>query len=135
MIKLSDMKFKCHWDETRICENERLCRACEHQPPDDEKPNGRKAPVKISWEIDYDGSKFPCCPACGEMPYGYDRCTFCGQRFIQDDPQLQAYAKPAPEERMDCIMCGGENTMVGHRTKSNGHFHGHCEKCGCIVME
>jgi len=38
-------------------------------------------------------------------------------------------------ERMDCIMCGGKGTLVGNRSKFNGHFHGECEACGARIME
>lgn len=139
MAKLKGMmemvEFKCHWDDNRVCENEHFCSGCQYHPSDDDKPNGKKPPIKIGWECEYDGSVFPQCPACGEMPYSTERCTFCGQRFIQDDSQLQEYTKPTPEERMDCFICGGKNTMVGRRAKCNGHFHGHCEQCGCTVIE
>lgn len=46
-----------------------------------------------------------------------------------------AWKEPPKEERMDCIMCGGKNTLVGHRARVNGHFHGKCEQCGCKIME
>lgn len=134
MIKFSDVHFTCHWDPARTCEKELMCGACEYQPADDDKPNGKKEPVKIGWEESYGGT-WPQCPACGEMPYSTERCTFCGQKFIQDDPELQEYTKPPEEVRMDCFMCGGHNTMVGTRARSNGHFHGQCEKCGCRMME
>lgn len=42
---------------------------------------------------------------------------------------------PPEEIRMDCFLCGGENTMVGTRAKVNGHFRGRCEKCGAKVIE
>lgn len=132
--RFRNVQFICHWNPAKTCENEHMCTCCEYQPADDDKPNGRKDPIKINWETGYGGT-WPQCPACGEMPYDTERCTFCGQRFIQDDPELQEYMKPTEDERMDCPMCGGHGTMVGTRARSNGHFHGHCEKCGCRIME
>ena len=35
----------------------------------------------------------------------------------------------------ECPSCGGKSTMVGARARSNGHFHGQCTVCGCVVME
>lgn len=125
------VEFKCHWDEERVCENNLYCSSCQYQPKDDDKPNGKKPPIKIGWESEY-GSVFPQCPACGEMPYSTERCTFCGQRFIQDDPILIEYNKPTPEETLVCPVCGKE-TFVGHRAKCNGHFHGYCGQCGCVI--
>ena len=127
---------RCHWDDTQECDGEFMCDMCEHQPPPEDKVNGRAEPVRITWETGYmNDGLWPRCPSCGEMPYGLECCIWCGQRFIQDDPVLQEYDKPPEEERLDCFMCGGKNTMVGTRAKSNGHFHGHCEACGCRVME
>lgn len=100
----------------------------------DDKPNGKAAPLPIAWEQDYGGGIFPQCPACGEMPYSLDRCTFFGQRFIKDD-RAKEWEQPPEEVRMDCFVCGCHNTVAGTRARSNGHFHGQCEKCGCRMME
>ena len=59
---------------------------------------------------------------------------FCGQRFIQDE-RVAEYNDPGEEIRMDCFSCGGQGTMIGHRAKSNGHFHASCVACGCSVIE
>lgn len=130
------LSFKCYWNKDLTCKsNAHFCNICEHQPPDDEKSNGKNTPVTIEWEVDfYSNSKFPLCPSCGEMPYSTERCVFCGQKFIQDD-EIAEYNKPPQTVRMDCIMCGGKNTLVGVRANCNGHFHGTCEKCGCRVVE
>lgn len=134
MINLEDFEMKCNWNKSLTCKNGMLCAGCEHQPPDDEKPNGKKPPVKIGWDESYGGT-WPKCPACGEMPYSTERRVFCGQRFIQNDEAVEEYNTPTPEERLDCIMCGGKGTLVGRRARSNGHFHGVCEKCGARVLE
>lgn len=132
---IDEVKFPCHFKNDHICKNGFNCFGCELNPPDDEKKNGKAAPVLIGWEPDYfgGGMGFPMCPSCGEMPYSTERCLFCGQRFIQDDEKLKAFNEPAPEETMTCLICGGK--VIGHRTKCNGHFHGVCEKCGGRVME
>ena len=75
----------------------------------------------------------PVCPHCGEMPYSYERCVFCGQRFVQDEKTEEMSQLPE-EESTDCLFCGGKETMKGYRTKINGHFHGKCEKCGAVMM-
>lgn len=134
MIKFSDFEMKCNWNKEMVCKNGKDCQNCKYQPPDDEKKNGKNPPVKIGWEQSYDGV-YPQCPACGEMPYSTERCVFCGQKFIQEDERLQDYIKPMPEERHDCLMCGGKGTVIGSRARSNGHFHGRCEKCGARIME
>lgn len=56
-------------------------------------PIGRlRKPVPLEWKDSYDGmcdkiipNGEPVCPHCGEMPYSYEQCVFCGQRFVQDD--------------------------------------------------
>jgi len=57
-------------------------------------PIGRlRKPVPLNWVSSYDGmvDKIiplgqPECPYCKEMPYSYEQCIFCGQRFILDEP-------------------------------------------------
>ena len=132
-------KQTCYFDRERDCTNNGQCMECENNPPGEEKLNGRNPAVRMAWETGpHDSGQWPMwpmCPACGEMPYDLECCFWCGQRFIQDDPLLQEYARPPEEERTDCFVCGGKNTMVGYRAKGNGHFHGSCEACGCRVIE
>jgi len=135
MKDLMDMNWPCHWDKKQKCDHDFLCSECDRQPAPEDKPNGKAEPVRISWRWEYGGGRFPECPSCGEMPYDLERCIFCGQQFIQDDPALREYARPPEEIRMDCPFCGAKDAMVGVRAKSNGHFHGHCELCGVRVME
>lgn len=105
-----------------------------------------RAPVKtVIWEDDFNegGTGYPKCPECHELAYGIERerldengigrCPFCGQRYKLDE-EGKKKAEPNPVETYDCIMCG-KHTMVGRRAKSNGHFHGKCTNCGCIMME
>ena len=90
--------------------------------------------VHIRWAEDYWSGRYPECPSCGNMPYSLERCVFCGQRFLPD-ALTEEWSKPPEEVRMDCPSCGGKSTMVGARARSNGHFHGQCTVCGCVVME
>jgi hypothetical protein len=122
----------CHWDKNRHCDGF-FCSACEHQPDDDDKPNGKAAPVQIRWVEDYAGIA-PQCPSCGKEPYSLERCVFCGQKLLPN-PITEEWKKPPEEVRMDCICCGGHDTMVGTRARINGHFHGRCTQCGARMME
>lgn len=130
---LKNMKFPCRWDPDRICKKNEDCRSCEYQPSDDDKPNGKAAPVHIHWETVYDCTT-PFCPSCGAVPDALDRCIFCGQKFLPDKT-TEEWSKPPEEVRMDCFSCGGHDTLVGFRARCNGHFRGVCEKCGCRVIE
>ncbi|MCX4355910.1 MAG: hypothetical protein OSJ43_06750 [Oscillospiraceae bacterium] len=102
---------------------------------------GLRKPVRLVWTDDYNfatdsiiRNAIPECPHCGEMAYNTKRCVFCGQRFIQDEHTAE-WNKPSEIIKMNCPHCGGKNTLVGARSKINGHFHGECEKCGCRIME
>ena len=82
--------FRCHWDADRKCDHNLYCNACPHQPSDDDKPNGKKPPVKLRWIPSYNGMSdsfqpAPECPSCGEMPYSTERCIFCGQKFLKEE--------------------------------------------------
>lgn len=35
----------------------------------------------------------PECPHCGEMPYSYNQCVFCGQRFIEQEAESEKITK------------------------------------------
>lgn len=132
---VKSLKHNCHWNEKLVCERQLMCEGCEYQPKDDEKVNGKKEPIQIGWEKDpYNCGVFPYCPACGEMAYSVERCVFCGQRFVQDQ-RTDEWNKPPETVKRNCPKCGGIKSLVGTRSKVNGHFHGKCEKCGCILME
>ena len=52
--------------------------------------NALKEPIYLTWEEmgnifdeNDEDEKVPICPSCGEMPYSFNQCVFCGQRFIQ----------------------------------------------------
>lgn len=130
---LRDEYYPCYWDDKVLCRRQKDCTGCEHQPPDNEKPNGMAAPIHIHWKILYD-CPTPFCPSCGEVPHSLERCVFCGQKFLPDKT-TEEWNKPPKIVRMSCPMCGGKNTMVGKRAQCNGHFRGICENCGCEMME
>ena len=134
MIDTGDLTMYCHWDKGLVCKKEFYCDTCEHQPAADDKENGKAEPVHIRWAEDYWSGRYPECPSCGNMPYSLERCVFCGQRFLPD-ALTEEWSKPPEEVRMDCPSCGGKSMMVGARARSNGHFHGQCTVCGCVVME
>lgn len=134
MIDFGDCIWYCHWDNSLICKKQFRCDGCKHQPADEDKENGRAEPVHIRWAEDWDGSKAPECPSCGRMPYSLERCLFCGQKFLPD-ATVEEWSKPPEEVRMDCFNCGGKGTLVGTRARTNGHFHGQCTACGCVVVE
>lgn len=133
-LMLEKVEWTCRWHDDVKCPDDRDCETCGHQPPDDEKENGKKPPVPIEWESSYEASVFPMCPACGEMPYSLERCVFCGQRFIKDD-RAREWEKPPEVEHMYCFICGGKDTMEVTRARSNGHRRGHCTACGARFIE
>lgn len=116
MISFDDFcrEQPCYWNKDQKCTGGSYCDACEHQPPDDEKPNGKKEPVKIRWQNDY-GMIMPYCPTCGEMAYGTERCKFCGQPFIHEE---------APKNKQEIIggTMGDDGIIV-------------CKKCGNDSMK
>lgn len=96
-----------------------------------------RKPIPLKWEDSYDEltgeiikkEVIPSCPHCGELPYSYQQCVFCGQRFMQDEKTTEML-KPPETEYIDCFLCDGKNTVEGTRSKINGHFHGKCTACG-----
>lgn len=112
MISFDDFlrEQPCYWNKDQKCTGGSYCDSCEHQPADDDKPNGKKEPVQIRWQNDY-GMMMPYCPTCGEMAYGTERCKFCGQPFIQEKE---------PENKQEII--GGTMNEDGIVV---------CDNCGC----
>ena len=52
-------------------------------------PFGRlRKPRPLIWDKFWEGSDYPICPHCGEMPYSTKACYFCGQRFTKEDKHL-----------------------------------------------
>lgn len=48
-------------------------------------PFGRlRKPRPLIWDKYWEGSDFPICPRCGEMPHSLKACYFCGQRFTKE---------------------------------------------------
>jgi len=134
-------RHPCRYDG-KPCDNYLLCHGCERMNLDG-LPHS-KDPVKfIIWEDNFEegGAGYPRCPECHELVYGMSKadengigqCPFCGQHCRYNEEGAEK-AKPGPQEIHICPHCGDE-TLVGRRAKSNGHFHGRCRKCGCTVVE
>ena len=125
----------CYWNKDQKCTGGSYCDACEHQPPDDEKPNGKKDPVKINWRNDY-GLMMPYCPVCGEMAYGTERCKFCGQPFIQEEEpknRMEIIGGTMDEHGLvDCGACGSEKVELVSHADGRGFFDYtyRCIDCG-----
>lgn len=116
MISFDDFcrEQPCYWNEDQKCTNGSYCDSCEHQPADDDKPNGKKDPVKIDWRKEY-GMTVPYCPSCGEMAYETERCKFCGQKFIQEEgpkEKTEIFGATANEDGiLVCEKCGNYDSM------------------------
>lgn len=81
-----------------------------------------RKPAPIEWRDYFDGMAdkiIPCgepvCPYCGEMPYSYEQCVFCGQRFLTDE---SGNDNTAPQREMR----EGEPIIF---------MDGICPECGC----
>ena len=49
-------------------------------------PFGRlRKPRPVIWDKYWEGTDFPICPRCGEMPHSLKACYFCGQRFTKEE--------------------------------------------------
>lgn len=137
MINVEDWNKErtCHWDDELVCTNNMMCGACKHQPADEDKPNGKKNPVNVDWQIDY-GMKMPYCPSCGEMAYSSDRCVFCGQKFIEEEePQNKKEIIGATVDKdgnTTCDKCGGDKfSLVSHSDGADHFSYDYkCAKCG-----
>lgn len=138
------IEFKCHWDENRKCEKDLLCRICEYQPSDDEKKNGKEPPKALLWVEGYGGEE-PKCPSCGEMPYSYERCVFCGQKLInthiEREPEYIGATLVEPDEdcgfaRIRCNTCGeiihDDNVMLSHGDDEDFFTYSFRHKCGGV---
>lgn len=83
---------------------------------------GLRKPVPLEWRDSFDGmadriipNGEPICPRCGEMPYNYAQCAFCGQRFIPDDSNPDKTAPQPPLKQGQPII----------------FTDGICPECGC----
>ena len=80
---------------------------------------GLRKPVPLKW-VDGLNSRGeivrncdPQCPRCGEMPYSYTQCQFCGQRFTEDDRMMSETIKYTSEENgYTGILYGVESYSV-----------------------
>jgi len=102
--------------------------------------NRDNPPRPAEWRRDWDEmtggltGEMPFCPNCHEPLYEPERCFFCGQAILRDE-KLTEYEKPPEVETMDCLRCGGKDTVEFVRSKVNGHKHGGCTQCGMRFIE
>lgn len=54
------------------------------------------------------------------------------EQGLKDAEELQ---RAAHVERIDCLLCGAENSVTITREPTSGHMRGVCEKCGARYME
>lgn len=138
------MKWYCHWNKERECENEMLCGLCEFQPADEDKPNGKNEPKELLWQESYWNGTEPVCPSCGEYPYSYERCVFCGQPLVNTrtvrEPEYTGVSVIEPNEdcgftQLRCNTCGEiihdeDCIMVSHADGEDFHLWSYKHKCG-----
>lgn len=108
------LESKCYWHD-KPCNGGYFCNECELQPPDEEKRNYNAKPLEVK-EWDYG---MPICPACGEMPYSYERCVFCGQKIIipkKNEPKPpKVTGGKIDDEGIVVCDCGSRHlTFVAH---------------------
>lgn len=130
------METKCYWKDIE-CTNGMYCGGCEHQPPDDEKKNGKES----SKEVIYFDYGMPMCPSCKEPTYSDERCVFCGQKLIM--PEIK---KPEPEIKgghyneagsLVCDKCGSDKLrFVAHADGRDFYRNTYnCENRHCINVK
>ena len=135
---LEKRRITCRYDGEE-CTRARMCYDCPRLNLDN-LPHSRDPVKLIIWEDDFleGGTGSAKCPECRELVYGLNedgtgQCLFCGQHYQLDEKDKEKL-EPNPEETIDCPRCG-KHTLTGRRMKVNGHFHGTCANCGCIVMD
>lgn len=89
----------------------------------------KNKPKKVAWEKDYDGSKYPICPTCGELAYYFDKCCFCGQVFDQNDKKIAEFNRTVQIERDGYTIVQAHNCHI-HVYDADGRFvsHASCTK-------
>lgn len=111
-----------------------MCGCCEYQPADDDKPNGKKDPVELVYHNDY-GMMTPYCPSCGEMAYSYDRCVFCGQKFIDKKPpknKVEIIGATPFGDGYKCDKCGEKDPLLTLVYHADGQgFFDYTYRCEC----
>ncbi len=134
MKTLQEYTTKCNWDKSRTCDRGLMCGGCEYQPADDDKPNGKNEPVEIDYKNDY-GMLMPYCPSCGEMAYSYDRCVFCGQKFIDKKPPMnkkEIIGATKTNDGYKCDKCGVIDPLLKLESHTDGHgFFDYTYRCDC----
>lgn len=129
-----------YWDLTEYIRDVRAWHAREEREREERFASNKDKPaIRAKWtrDPDYMGgytNPYPICPNCEEPLYDTERCEFCGQAILEDE-RLKKWAEPPEIEHMDCVKCGGTNTVEYVQSKYNGHKHGHCVQCGMKFIE
>lgn len=127
---------RCHWHKDMACDHDLLCGSCEHQLADDDKPNGRKDPVKVELRNEY-GMTAPYCPSCGEMAYSMERCVFCGQMFLPEkrEPKREINGMVEQNGKAVCEKCRTESLhLLSHTDGTDFYINTYvCEHCGNVA--
>lgn len=106
-------------------------------------PIGRlRKPVPLRWIPSYDGMADkiiplgePECPHCKEMPYSYEQCVFCGQRFVQEDSKPDKTAEQRPLKEGETItFIDGICPECGLSCGNGGYGPLRC-RCGWVGKE
>ena len=103
---------------------------------------GMRRPVQLQWTASFDGmtdriipNGEPVCPHCKEMPYSYEQCVFCGQKFLPDEDRPD---KTAPQrERREgepIIFMDGICPECGLSCGNGGYGPLRC-RCGWVGKE
>jgi len=103
---------------------------------------GLRNPVPLEWKDSFDGmadriipNGEPVCPRCGEMPYSYEQCAFCGQRF---PPEEASPDKTAPQREMregrPIVFMDGICPECGYSCGNGGYGLLRC-RCGWVGEE
>lgn len=103
---------------------------------------GLRKPIPLEWKDSFDGmadriipNGEPVCPRCGEMPYSYDQCVFCGQKFLPDEVCTD---KTAPQRELregePIIFKDGICPKCGYSCGNGGYGPLRC-RCGWVGDE
>lgn len=103
---------------------------------------GLRKPIPLKWISSYDGMADkiipfgePECPYCKKMPYSYEQCVFCGQRFIQENPIPDKTAPQRPmKEGETIIFIDGICPECGLSCGNGGYGPLRC-RCGWVGKE
>ena len=135
MIDTGDVTMFCHWNKRLVCKKGFYCDTCKHQLAADDKENGKAEPVQLRWTEDYDGGRVPGMPLLWEYAVQFGAVHLLRSKISARCAHKGVEQAAGGSTHGLSLLRRGENTLVGARARSNGHFHGRCTACGCVVME